>query len=504
MFSKTLLVSFLNICSIGISFATNVLIGRIFATGIEYDSFVASSILPNYLISVIAGSLSFTFLPVVSEIKNYSKEKKRNLLNTTCISAIIITLIIVFALIFFDNFIISKIVTGFETEQLKLTISLFRIYLPLIIFTTFNELLSGVFYSEEKFLIPLSVKLISPIFTILSVLFLFPLLGVYSLSLALLIGGITQSALLILFSLKTLKHRFALEINFRSDQFKKLLRVLTPLILSALFYRIFPVIDTYTLSKFSIGAISINSYAVKLNGAIVACFSAIFSIQLFAQLSLLNANSNLNIFKNNLSYYLRVIFNFTIPIALLVYLNSEEIIKLIYQGGNFTEKTAKEVSIILEIYTLFLPIIVVGGTISQALYSLMLTKKVMIVGLFEAIFYALSMILFLKYLGEKAVPIIYGVNFLVSTFALALLLRNKIALGGGKRILKSVLRISALSIFVILPLNLALKLLIHQNLFLLSTLFSTCIGIYVLISYFLNFEETKLIIDKLILSIKSK
>lgn len=76
MFSKTLLVSFLNICSIGISFATNVLIGRIFAAGIEYDSFVASSILPNYLISVIAGSLSFTFLPVVSEIKKYSQEKK--------------------------------------------------------------------------------------------------------------------------------------------------------------------------------------------------------------------------------------------------------------------------------------------------------------------------------------------------------------------------------------------------------------------------------------------
>lgn len=503
MFSKTILVSVLNIISIILSFASNVIIGRVFADGPEYNSFVASSTLPNYLIAVIAGSLSFTFLPVLSESKSHSVQERRNFINSTCITAAFIALIVVIIMLINSEFIISNVVTGFDTEQKNLTRKLFSIYLPIVIFTVFNELISGLFYSENNFLIPLASKLISPILSILSVLFLFQLLGIYSLSFALLLGSATQSILLANFSNKVFKHRFIFEINLYSRRFKKFITIIIPLLFSSILYRVFPVIDTYILSKFNTGAIAINSYAVKLNGALVACFSAIFSIQIFAQFSKLNSMSNMKLFKDNLSYYMRVIYNLTIPTAILIYINAEELISIVYEGGNFINLTTVKVSKILEIYSIFLPIIVVGATISQALYSLMLTKKVMLVGLLEAIFYTISILMFYEIFKEKIVPIVYGINFLLSTLILALILRKKIGLGGGVGVLKSFIRILILSIIIVTFYYFPLKWFVANEFVKIILHFTLTISTYIFITYLLNFEETKLIIDKITTLIRS-
>ena len=278
MLKKTLIVTLFNLLGFGLAFFANVIISAKFGAGYNLDCYIIALLVPNYIVSVLSIILSYTFIPIFT--KYYFDEKNEAwtvasiFLNIVAIFLVIICVI----LIIFSGQIITLVSPGFKLEQQLYASQLFRIYTPVIVFTALNELIASIFYSNNKFVAPLINKVISPVLTIIFVLFFSFSLNVKSIILASLIAAIIQFSILLFQLFRFPEFKFQFKVSIKNPGVKMILKLMAPLLISTVFYKLFPVIDSSILSTLNVGDISRINYANKIQLFIGSIISSVFSI----------------------------------------------------------------------------------------------------------------------------------------------------------------------------------------------------------------------------------
>ena len=269
-----------------------------------------------------------------------------------------------------------------------------------------------------------------------------------------------------------------------------------PLILSSLICKFFPIIDSIILSKLPIGNISRINYANKLQLVIGSILNSIFSIQVFSLLSKYAANKEYDKIKNKISFFIRTMLFISIPIAILFLFFGENIIRLLLERENFTSSDTKMVTEYFKIYILALPAISIGAVVSQGLYVIPDSKSVMLVGLFETIFYLVVCILIFETFKSQSIPIAYVINFNLSVLILICILRKKLKQGGGIGILKSSIKTSILAIIIGLSVLIIVKL-THPSDLMILFYSGFAFIFYTIIAKILKFQEVIIIYEKI-------
>jgi len=446
MFRSTLIVGSLNLIGLVLSFLVNMIISAKFGAGYHMDSYAAALTLPNYITTVLTGMLSFTLIPVFSIYKNEDEKEGWEVVNTFINLVLITCIVIVVICIAFAPQIMRIITPGFGSKQIIYCASIFRLYIGIILFTCLNELLASIFYSKGKFAVPLINKLVNPILTI-SFLFLFgSVLSVKSLVLASVTGAIFQFTLLLITVSKDPNFKYRFNINIHHPGVKRIVKLMIPLLLGSLVYKVLPVFDALILSKLPSGSISSINYANKLQQVIATTITSIFSVQVFSLLSDIAAKKNWIEFKEKMSLFIRMLLFISIPISIIVFLFGDDVVRIVFERGSFTAADTRTVSTCLKLYIYALPAIAIGGIVSQGLYVLQDTKTTTLIGFIETIFYVSTCLLLVYYIGYRAVPCTYMLNFNLSVFILALVLRKKINQGGGKRVIMATVKIVLLAL----------------------------------------------------------
>ena len=495
MFRSTVIVASLNLLSIFIAFFVNVIISAKFGSSSSMDAYSSAIAIPNYILVLFTGILGYTFLPFFTKYESSNPNEVWVVTNSFISIVFISTLLFVLIGIVISKPLFNLFLIGFDKQKINFTISLFIIYLPIIIFTSLNELLASILYSKGNFLEPLLNKLISPTLVIVFVLLFSKSISVKSIIYASLLASFIQFVLLWLLLVKKLKFKFKLSFDFSHPEVKLLGKLMMPLIVASIFYKLFPVFDIMILSNFPVGTISTMAYANKLQLAFASIVTSIFSIQIFSLFSQLSAKGEMAKLKTHISVIIKMLFFISIPFSVIAYSFTEVIIKTIYEHGTFLPSDTKIVAAYFKIYIIALPAIAIGGVISQGLYSMQQTKAVMFLGFVEAVFYPLLCLILKKYFGSNAIPLAYISNFYFSTLILAFILRNKINLGGGYSILIIVLKLFLVSSSIFLAIKLVYE---KLQISVISLGFILIFGLflYYQISNYLNIAETKLINEK--------
>jgi putative peptidoglycan lipid II flippase len=497
MLKKTLIVTFFNLLGFGLAFIVNVVISAKFGAGYSLDSYIIALLVPNYIVSILSVILSYTFIPIFTQYGISEKEEAWNIANIFLNIIALSLLLLCFLLIIFSDQIVNIISPGFKLEQRLYCSELFRFYTPVILFSALNEVIASIFYSNNRFLAPLVNKVISPLLTIFFVFAFSSSLNVKSIILASLLSAIVQFSILLFQLLRFPEFKLRFKICFNHPGIVKIFRLILPLLMSTIFYKLFPIIDSSILSNFKVGDISRINYANKLQLVIGSIISSVFSVQVFSLFSQLSAHKNWAELKMQASVFIRLLLFCSIPIAMFTFLFSENIIKLIYERGSFSSFDTTAVSLFLNIYILALPSIAIGNIISQLLYAMSEMKSILIIGLFEFAFYVLMCYTLSFFWHELAIPLTYMLNFNLSVLALAIIARKKINLGGGKFILKSIGKFILISFIISFCIYWVKKSLFSGD---LDFLFLGPLGliIYYYIASALKFNETTLINEKFI------
>jgi len=259
-----------------------------FGAGLETDAFFVAFMIPNLLRSFLGeGALNTTFIPVFSDYLALNNQKKADSFASNVLNILIIVLVIIIILgILGAPIIVNIVASGFrlEPEKFKLTVHLTKIMFPYIGFAAIAALFMGVLNSYKQFFIPAFAPAMLNIGIIFLAVIYSKNIGIYSLAIGVIIGGLFQMLMHIPALIK--KHfNYKFIIDFNEPGIRTLFGLLMPAMFGLAIDKINFVVDRIIASYLAHGSISALYYANRLMQFPLGVFGIALSIAILPTLS---------------------------------------------------------------------------------------------------------------------------------------------------------------------------------------------------------------------------
>ncbi|MCP4703325.1 MAG: murein biosynthesis integral membrane protein MurJ, partial [candidate division Zixibacteria bacterium] len=311
--------------------------------------------IPNLLRDLFAeGALSSAFVPIFKEklIKDGKTEAFR--LASLVISALILVVGIVVAIgILFTPSLVFISAKGFLSNPAKfeLTIALTRIMFIYLLMVSISAVLMGILNSVGKFGIPALSPALFNIGMILSPVILYNYfdIPIYTMALGVLIGGVGQLVFQVPLLLN-IGFRFKFAIKLADEGIRRIVRLITPMILGLSASRINILINTLLASLLIEGAMSYLNFAYRLMhfplGVFAVAVGTVALPKLSGEVARNQIDQLIKIFNESLGLTMFLV----IPSAVYLAGFSDDLVRLIYERGAFGAEATTNTSFALLFY----------------------------------------------------------------------------------------------------------------------------------------------------------
>ena len=352
-------------------FIRDILFANYLGANILSDAFLFAFRLPNLFRRIFAeGSMNSVFIPLYINQDKLNSKTANDFIWIIFNFFFVITLSLSILVYFFSEQAVSLFAPGFLNSEIQFLFAnqLLIITFPFLIFVTLSSVLSSVLNIKGKFFLPSFLSVILNIFMILA-LVLFKSNSHFALAWSMIIAGISQ-LILLLINLGRIKIFWSLglrSISLLSIALKKFFKRFLYSIIGSGVVQLNIFISILFASLVGEGSISQIYYADRIIDLPFALIAVAMSFTLLPYLS-----KNINDEKNNsIAFNDTVIFCylFAIPSAFGIFILSEDIIKVLFGRGEFTDKDVLITSKVLIIYSLSLPGYMLARICNQVFYS---------------------------------------------------------------------------------------------------------------------------------------
>lgn len=438
------MISMLFLVSRILGFIRENLSGRLF-NRFETDSFIAAFIIPDtmyYLL--VGGALSAAFIPIFTEYLAKGEEEEGWKVASTFINITVILLAIFTILgMTFAKGVALWEAPHFKAEKMLLLVKLTRIMFPAVCFTALAGLMGGVLNSYKHFLAPALGPVFYNVAIILGAFFLGPRYGIMGMAIGVVAGAIGNFLIQMSFLRTVGGNRFRFGyIDWRNSGFRRMLILMVPALvgLSATQANIW--ITNVMASSLPEGSITALRFANRLIQLPIGIFASSIAMAFFPMLSGLAAEKKMDSFKDTLSLSLRSIFFLMLPAAAGLIVLRTPIVKILFEGQQFTPKDTALTSYALLFYGMAVFAHAAILMLPRAFYALQDTLTPVLVSVFSVSLSILMNWIFLKFtaLGVGGFALSFSVMGLINMLLLMEILRRKIGGIKGYEILKSFLK----------------------------------------------------------------
>lgn len=340
-----------------LGFLRTAVISSIFGASGTADVINLTFAIPNNLRKLMAeGALSAAFIPVLSETIEKDKKQKTNLTqkvfqNLIGFQLIIIVPVSVLAIIFAEP-LITNILTQFNNqEQIELSVSLFRYFINYLLFISISAVIMGLLNSLNHFFIPAVTPILFSISVLTSILLLHRIIGVYSMTVGVLLGGFAQ----VLFQypqLRRLGFKLLPDFSFRNEYFRKIIKQWLPVVATSSLFTINQQIAFLFSSGLEEGSTSALVNALVFWQLPFGIFSASITTVLFPRMSRQSILNDTDGLRYTVNYGIRLLFSLLIPSAIIYIFFGKIIIATALQRGLFTAENTIMTHNVLMAYSL--------------------------------------------------------------------------------------------------------------------------------------------------------
>ena len=493
-------VSGMTLVSRVFGFFRDMVIAMAFGSSPSADAFFVAFRIPNMQRRILAeGAMTAAFIPVFTETLTKKGESVAWKLAANLFNILILVLSSASLLILiFSPAVITIFAPGFidEPGKFELTVKLTRCMAPYLFFIGLAAFCMGVLNTLKVFALPAAAPISQNISMILSILFISPLMDEPIMGLA--IGVVVGGALQLFIQLPAVLKKgmpFEKTLNFKQKEVFKIARLMGPVILGIAVYELNIMIDTLIASLLPGGSISYLYYGNRLVQLPLGIFAVALGVALLPTLSGQAAKGNLKELVQTLGFSIRLILFITIPATVGLIILREPIINTLWERGEFLASTTDGTAIALLYYSIGLCAYSGIKIIAPAFYSLQDTKTPAKIGIYSMILNTVLNLLLMGPLQHGGLALATSIAALFNVALLIYYLRKRLGLMGGRKILRSTLKmaLAALAMGIITYLG-------RENFFynsdpLLIRLFvlTACISIgmlvYALLSHFMRNEE---------------
>lgn len=456
---------------------------KYFGAGFLYDTFIVGFRIPNLLRDLFAeGALSAAFVKVFTDyqLKNSEKEAWRLASLVFNCLAVVLGVITILGILLSPLFV--KLITYnylgdpnhyYPAEKAALATTLMQIMFPFILLVALAALAMGVLNTKGKFGIPASA---STAFNIASIIFglgfAFWLSGgswdrstdkltipndaaqwaIIGMAIGTIVGGAAQF-LIQLPSLWKVGFRFSLNLNFRDEGVRRVMRLMGPAIIGTGAIQVKVLVDTVVASGIDGGA-SWLSYAFRLMQFPIGVFGVAIGTAAIPTLSRLASEENFTKFRSTLSDAIKLVFLLAIPSACGLVVLADPIISLIYQRGEFDAFDTNMTGWALAAYSLGLAGYAAIKVLSPAFYALDDAKTPMYISVASILVHVPASFGLMQLLsnvgvsperpngyGHAGVALATSIVATVNFAALVYFMRRRIARLNGRDVIAAVVKI---------------------------------------------------------------
>lgn len=224
---------------------------------------------------------------------------------------------------------------------------------------------------------------------------------------------------------KGFKYKFGLD--FKDDGIRKVVKLAIPILISTWVQPINNLVNLRLASGLENGeAVSAIEYSYNLYLIIVGVFSYTLSNIIFPEMSKLTADNNKDDMKKILNNSVKISLLFIIPMSVGVALISNDIIKIIYERGEFTSHSTLLTSNALMYYAIGMIGYGLMEVLNKAFYAMQDSKTPMLTSIIAIILNLGLSIVFVNLLGYTGLPLAASITSIVTGILMLILVNKKI------------------------------------------------------------------------------
>lgn len=443
--SVTVIIIF-TIASKFLGFIREMLIAAKFGSSVETDTyFIALSAITLFTI-MITKSINTTMIPVLSEIevkegKDGKKNHTNNLLNIISIPSFILIVLAWMT----APFIMKILAAGFKGEQFKLAVSMMRIGLPVIFFSSVLGVFRGYLQSELMFTESAATAFPLNFVYIFFLIFLSGIFGIKGLMVASVLATASQISIQI-FGIRKTGFKYGYILDFKDKYVKKIIYLIPPILVSTVISDLNRIIDKSLASTLIDGSISALNYANKLDGLTASIFISAIATVIFPMLSQEANKDSYDGLKKVAIYGINVILLITIPTIVGTIVLANPIVRVAFERGAF-DSTATDMTVgALVYYSIGLVGASLGTLFRRVYYSLQDTKTPMINSFITVVINVVLNFALIKFMAHKGLALATSISVTVTSLVLLFMLRRKIGSFGFSESVKCGLKALSASV----------------------------------------------------------
>ena len=329
------------------------IIGAVFGGSGKADVLNAVFAIPNNLRKLMAeGALSSSFIPVLAgSIANKEDHSvTRNIVRNIVTFQVLVLVPLCILSIVFADFLVNHVLLHFEDPALQvLAVDLFRWFISYILLISISAVLLAVLNVNGYFTVPALTPILFSIAVVLSIMLLHKHIGVYSMAVGVLAGGVMQ----ILFQypiFHRLGYDLRLSINFRNSKFRRIMLNWIPVVMTSSIFFINQQISMRFASALEEGSSSAISYALVFWQLPFGIFAASINTVLFPQMSKEGATEQFSALTSTLTTGIVSLMALLIPSSLIMYFLGYDIISIGMKRGSFTVENTAMAAFVLQGY----------------------------------------------------------------------------------------------------------------------------------------------------------
>lgn len=304
----------------------------------QQDAFYAAFRIPDLIFMLVAaGALSSALVPIVAGLLEREEHAHAWRVVSTIINLMLIALaLLAGALFVLAPFVMGAITPGFDPEQLERTIALTRIMLLSPILLAMGSVATSVLNAGGRFAASAVAPIVYNLAIIGGALILSPTFGVEGVALGVAAGSLGH-LLVQLQPLRALGFRYEARIDREDPEARRALALMAPRALGLGASQVTFIVVTALASTLGIGAVAAFTIAFTLLQIPIGVIGVPLGIVLLPSLSRDAAVGRETEFAALLTRALRLILYVMIPIAGLTAVLRQELVDLLFGGGEIDE-----------------------------------------------------------------------------------------------------------------------------------------------------------------------
>lgn len=396
------MIAFFSLLSKVLGLVRESVIASLLGTSYMADAYQMALKAPNILFTIISGALATVIVPVFTEYVSRGEKREAWKLFNTVMAAIILFFLVTSVIGVMGAPLLVKLVApGFSGATMALTVELFRIILPWMVFAGLASLFTQLLNANNIFGLPAFSSSVNNIFIIVFALTLGKLYGVHGLAL----GTVLAMAAMALVQFPVL-HKAGFRINMHVDLhhpgLKKIYLLALPSVLSISVIQMNVFVTFVLASWLPVGSVSSLGYADKLIQFSVGLLVTALVTAVFPTISRLVAEGEKEAFAGTLLGSLKVVIIGIIPASVGLIVLSHPIVTLVYKRMSFDERSVEMTAAALVFYSIGMVGQAAGLLLTRGFYSLQDTRTPLKISIFQVVFnlvLSLVLIRFLQHAG---------------------------------------------------------------------------------------------------------